>query len=144
MRIEISNPNDTLDKDFGEWLCKRLSFTIKTKMNYQKLNLWSQYLTESKIFIPVFTDKISAENIFIQASNNLVVEKFPSLLCIEINRNIYTSGLDRVKLKTAVDLITFGNQEQKGYPLILNQFKYVVNNINEFIDKYADGVLAWL
>ena len=143
MRIEITNPNDILELDFGRWLCKRIESLIKSRIDKNKLKLWSEYLTKSNLFTPVYSDKIFADKILIQASESLTCKKFPSLLFIEIDSNKLVSGLDRVKLKTIVELITFGNQEKSGYPLIQDVFQEVADNISEYISKYMDGAITW-
>ena len=144
MRIEINNPNDVLDLDFGKWLCKRVSMLIRYKMDWRKINLWSDYLTETKIFEPIYSDKIFADKFILQASNNLTCNRFPSLLCIEIDNKKYAEGLNQVKLIDVVKLITFGNQEKQGYSLIKDVFEEVAENINEYVNKYTDGVETWL
>jgi len=144
MRIEINNPNDVLDLDFGKWLCKRVSMLIRYKMNRQKINMWSDYLTETKIFEPTYSDKIFADKFILQAANSLICKSFPSLLCIEIDNKKYAEGLNQVKLIDVVKLITFGNQEKQGYSLIKAVFEEVAENINEYVNKYTDGVETWL
>ena len=144
MRIEINNPNDVLDLDFGKWLCKRVSMLIRYKMDWRKINFWSDYLTETKIFEPLYSDKIFADKFILQAANNLTCNRFPSLLCIEIDNKKYAEGLNQVKLIDVVKLITFGNQEKQGYSLIKDVFEEVAENINEYNDKYTDGVETWL
>ena len=143
MRIEINNPNDILELDFGRWLCKRIESLIKSRIDKNKLKLWSEYLTASNLFTPVYSDKIFADKIIIQASESLICKRFPSLLFIEIDSNKLVSGLDRVKLKTIAELITFGNQEKSGYPLIQDVFQEVADNISEYISKYIDGAVIW-
>ncbi len=144
MRIEINNPNNVLDFDFGKWLCKRVSMLIRYKMNRQKLNMWSDYLTETKIFEPTYSDKIFADKFILQAANSLICNSFSSLLCIEINNKTYAEGLNQVKLIDVIKLITFGNQEKQGYSLIKDVFEEVAENINEYVNKYTDGVETWL
>lgn len=144
MRIEINNPNDVLDLDFGKWLCKRVSMLIRYKMDWRKINFWSDYLTETKIFEPLYSDKIFADKFILQAANNLTCNRFPSLLCIEIDNKKYAEGLNQVKLIDVVKLITFGNQEKQGYSLIKDVFEEVAENINEYVNKYTDGVETWL
>lgn len=144
MRIEINNPNDMLDLDFGKWLCKRVAMLIRYQLDRRKINLWSDYLTETKIFEPTYSDKIFADKFILQAANSLICNRFPSLLCIEINNKIYAEGLNQIKLIDVIKLITFGNQDKQGYTLIKDVFEEVAENINEYVNKYTDGVETWL
>lgn len=113
-------------------------------MDHRKINMWSEYLTETKIFEPTYSDKIFADKFILQAANNLTCNRFSSLLCIEINNNTYAEGLNQVKLIDVVKLITFGNQDKQGYTLIKDVFEEVAENINEYVNKYTDGVETWL
>lgn len=144
MRIEITNKNNVLTVDFGRWLCKRINFIIRSKLNRAKAKQWSDYLTESKLFETTFSDKILADILLLQGANSLVCKMFPELICIEVDKNIYAQGLNQVKLETVINLITFGNQEKEGYTLFKDVFEEVVENINDYVDKYIDGVHTWL
>lgn len=142
MRIEIYNKDDILDIDFGNWLCSRISHSIYSQLDRSKLQQWSSYLNDSGIFKSDNSVKnISAKKLFDQICKNICCYRFPSLLCIEVDKNINAFGLSNVKLSTVCNLITFGNQDQHGYPIILQEFQYVAEHIDEFVEKYMDGVI---
>lgn len=50
----------------------------------------------------------------------------------------------RAKLYSIIKLITFGNMEINGYPIVLDLFNEFADNISEYASKYEKlGGLVW-
>lgn len=140
MRLQIQDPENSLDRDFGFWLINRIKQHFNAELDPRKLVAWDRFFDESDEFVSVYGTKISSQYLLRAAASNLILRKLPDSLEIFVNKNLFAPGLDRVKLDTVCRLITFGNQSVKGYPVLLNTFQYFVDNINYYIDLYDEGV----
>lgn len=136
MKLEINDPEKLLDKAFMKWLATELKDYIIYNLNTQKADNWSKYLTDSKLYNNIYNNKINARSIIISGASNLDIVSSEDAYIIKINPNIYTSGLDRVKLDTICRLINFGNTELVGYPIFTKSFQYFADNIHEYVEKY--------
>ena len=139
MNLIIEDSKELLGKDFADWLIRRLKINFYLKLDTKKLIKWDEYLNNAEEFKTIYSKPISSKEILTNGINNLVCDTPPLKLIIHINRNMFVSGLDRVKLETICKLINYGNTSITGYPILLNLFKEVESNIDNYIDMYVHG-----
>lgn len=138
MRIEITNSEGTIDRNFGLWIIQKIQQSFFTELNVEKLKVWDSYLETEPEYKSIYTKKITGKDILLTGIRNLVCDKFDNKLVIRFNNNAYIPGLNHVKVEDACKLITFGNLHVKGYPLLFDIFNEISNNSSKYIDKYID------
>ena len=141
MKLEISDPKDLLDRSFILWLKVKIRDKILVNINPKKLINWDKYLNENNVYKSIYKKKISARDVIVAGAMNLDFSKSESKFMIYINHNIFTPGLDRVKLETICKLINFGDLQNKGYPIFTDTFDYFAESIQDYVDRYLHGML---
>ncbi len=141
MKLEINDPKNLLDRSFIQWLKVKIRDKIIAGINPKKLIIWDEYLNNNPVYKSIYKKKISALDIIVAGAMNLDFNESGSDFMIYINRNIYTPGLDRVKLETLCKLINFGDLNNKGYPIFTDTFDYFAESIHDYIDRYLHGML---
>ncbi|MBO5712066.1 MAG: hypothetical protein J6R47_04440 [Acholeplasmatales bacterium] len=140
MKLEISDPKNLLDISFINWLKVKIRDKIITDINPKKLINWDNYFNQNNVYKSIYKKRISTLDIIIAGANNLDFSKSESNFMVNINHNIYTPGLDRVKIATVCKLINFGDLENKGYPIFTDTFDYFAENIQTYVDRYLLGM----
>ena len=56
------------------------------------------------------------------------------ILSINKNLKLYDTNLDNL-----TKLITYGNREVKGVPILLNVFNYIENNLDQIYERWLNG-----
>jgi len=140
MKLEILDPDNELNSDFGQWLCTRIQQHFVGILDSGKLKKWDEFFVTSHEYIPLYSSPISTYNLLRNGIQSLTSRKFPDKIVISLNKNQYVPGFDRVKLETFFRLITFGNISVSGYPVFLDTLQYFVDHINDFIELYDSGV----
>lgn len=141
MRLEILDSNQKLDKDFGFWLVGRIQKYFNSALDSRKLVRWNTFFEESTEYKSLYGKSIDSSMILRSGIQSLLVKKLPDKLVIEMNKNKFVPGLDRVRVDTTCRLITFGNTSVSGYPVILYTFQYFEDNINTYIEMYEEGIM---
>ncbi len=134
MRLEIEYKDNTLDKDFGNWLIKIITSSIKSNLNEKKLGQLDKYIEDN--FTHLFKKPITSKDIIYAGLKELVCDDDSSKLIIKISTNKFMQGLDRVRIETLCRLINYGNSSVKGYPIFTDTFNQVALNIKLYVDKY--------
>ena len=141
MQLEISDPKNLLDRSFILWLKVKIRDKILADLDLKKLIVWDKYLNENNVYKSIYKKQINTQDIIIAGAMNLDFSKSESNFMIYINRNIFTPGLDRIKLESICKLINFGDLGIKGYPIFTNTFDYFAESIQDYIDSYFHGML---
>lgn len=140
MKLQIHDPNNELDREFGFWLISQIRDYFNSQLDPKKLIKWDKFFNESEEIVKLYRTKISSESILQLGINNLTVRKIPNSLEIFMLKNKFVPGLDRVSVDTACRLITFGNQSLSGYPVLLTTMQHFADSINYYVDLYDEGV----
>lgn len=140
MKLQIHDPNNELDREFGFWLISQIRDYFNSQLDPKKLIRWDKFFNESEEIVKLYRTKISSESILQLGINNLTVRKIPNSLEIFMLKNKFVPGLDRVSVDTACRLITFGNQSLSGYPVLLTTMQHFADSINYYVDLYDEGV----
>lgn len=140
MKLQIQDPNNELDREFGFWLISKIKEYFNSQLDPKKLINWDKFFNESEEIVKLYKTRISSERILQLGINNLTVKKIPNSLEIFMLKNQFVPGLDRVSVDTACRLITFGNQSLSGYPVLLTTLQHFADNINYYVDLYDEGV----
>lgn len=141
MKLEIGDPKNLLDRPFIEWLKVKIRNKILADVNLKKLENWDNFFNNQSMYKSIYKKKILTSDIILAGASNLDYVKSESNFWIRINPNIYTPGLDRVKLAVICKLINYGNRDLVGYPIFTDTFEYFAENINEYVDRYLHGLL---
>lgn len=134
MRLEIEYKDNTLNKDFGNWLIKIITSSIKSNLNEKKLGQLDKYIEDN--FTHLFKKPVTSKDIIHAGLKELVCDDDSSKLIIKISTNKFMQGLDRVRIETLCRLINYGNSSVKGYPIFTDTFNQVALNIKLYVDEY--------
>lgn len=134
MRLEIEYKDNALNKDFGNWLIKIITSSIKSNLNEKKLGQLDKYIEDN--FTHLFKKPVTSKDIIHAGLKELVCDDDSSKLIIKISTNKFMQGLDRVRIETLCRLINYGNSSVKGYPIFTDTFNQVALNIKLYVDEY--------
>lgn len=134
MRLEIEYKDNTLNKNFGNWLIKIITSSIKSNLNEKKLGQLDKYIEDN--FTHLFKKPVTSKDIIYAGLKELVCDDDSSKLIIKISTNKFMQGLDRVRIETLCRLINYGNSSVKGYPIFTDTFNQVALNIKLYVDEY--------
>ena len=134
MRLEIEYKDNTLNKEFGNWLIKIITSSIKSNLNEKKLGQLDKYIEDN--FTHLFKKPVTSKDIIYAGLKELVCDDDSSKLIIKISTNKFMQGLDRVRIETLCRLINYGNSSVKGYPIFTDTFNQVALNIKLYVDEY--------
>ena len=136
MKLAIFDANEIIDIDFIKWLILRIRNTIIQNINNDKLKKWDEFFNSSTVYKNIYKKKISTRDIIISGACNLTYLATESEFIIQVNPNIFTPGLDRVKLSSVCKLINFGNLEISGYKIFTDVFDKFALEISDYVDLY--------
>ena len=114
---------------FINFLIKIIKNRVITKLSLNKLKMWDKYLDT------INKNHESAKEIILISLSELVYIIEDNYIIITINNNYVLSKL-HLKLIDAIKLISFGNMEIKGYPIISDTFQYVEKNIKGYEKRF--------
>lgn len=115
--------NDNIDSFVYNYLTNYIPELFKKSVDKQRLELLNKEF------------KIDSFSILTKALNNLLVTKNGNQYIIKINRNI---KVGKHYINYYINLINYGNREIKGYPIILDIFKFISNNIKNIYREWDD------
>ena len=84
-----------------------------------------------------FNENLSFFKIIQSALNNLIMIKTKDGYCIQINPNIKFLNTG-IKLIDLVNIGTYGTLNVKGYPIILDAFNDIINNL-DYYERYYEA-----
>lgn len=134
MKLEIEYKENTLNKDFGNWLISIITDSIKKELDEKKLINLDKYIEEN--FNHLFKKPVTSKDIIFAGLKELVCDDDSSKLIIKISSHKFMQGLDRVRIETLCRLINFGNTSVKGYPIFTDTFTIIANDITIYVEKY--------
>lgn len=140
MQLEVSFSKESQLNGFDVWLLNRIKKMLKSQVDPRRLQLVSKYLEEEES-IPKISSKLDATKIFIQGIDSLFVVSLDDKFIIQLNKNQFTPGLDRIKLHSIIRLITFGNKSVPPYPLIVTVFQDVEKNIQHYVKIFQEETI---
>lgn len=118
----INKTNYNLDYFVKVYLVGYIYNTIQNNLNQTRLKLFDNYLN------------INSREVILLALRNLDITKQA--------QNSYKISISKIKtykdkpLHGWINLITYGDREIKGYPIVLNTFKEVQENITGLYKRY--------
>jgi hypothetical protein len=136
MTLLIEDKQGFVDLFFGKWLIPKITADIINRIDKSKLLKWDDYLTNSSSLARIYSKNYRAYDVLVFAAKNIICTGTKGSIVIKIDDNIMMPGFDRVKVKDLVKLITNGNLEVKGYPVVSDVFNDFANNINKYMRLY--------
>lgn len=140
MKLQIQDPENELTREFALWLIERIKFYFESEVDPKKLIQWDTYLNKLDQIQSLTSKPVSSERILHFGIESLTARKIPKQLDIIFANNKFVPGLDRVNLYTICKLITFGNQEISGYPILLTTLQHFADNINFYVNLYEEEI----
>lgn len=140
MQLVIKDKANIFDDSFIVYLIEQIKEEFPFMVDRQKLNKWNNYLNGLNVkTYPKY--KISAYDILISAINNLVYDRtYSDEYTVFIDSNAYVPYI-KDSVYAMCKLITYGNTEIQGCPILLDCFGYYKRNINKYYDKYLTARL---
>lgn len=126
MQITIKSATDNIDYFVYDYLPEYIYLQIINSINSIKLKPFDEYF------------KLNTRNVILYAIRNLKITKE--------SKRVYNISIDRnlkykeYNVSSVIKLITYGSRELKGYPIILNTFKFITNNIQGIYVHYSLGL----
>lgn len=141
MILTINNAD--LSKNFIKWLIQEILYTFILHVDRNKLKAWDEYLNKVVFKDNKLIKNISTYNILYTGLRTLQIQKTDSKYIISFDKFARVTN-SRAKLYSIIKLITFGNMEINGYPIVLDLFNEFADNISEYASKYEKlGGLVW-
>lgn len=136
MRLILQKQNSEYTDRFARFIIKVICTNFREDVNFDKLKQWDIYFKDSNILgIDVNSNNISLK-ILCEVLNNLIVDDFDSSYHIYVNQNAVYSQNKDIKLEQLLKLITFGNSEKIGYPIVKDIFEEIADNIKDYFQLY--------
>lgn len=102
--------------------------------------LRSRFLKQVDLRRLKYIDKefdIDSKKIILYALNNLSVDQTTdNVYNIHVNKNL---KIDNVSIMSYINEITYGNRTTKGYPILIDIFKYTTDHIYYLFGRWKDG-----
>ena len=137
MKLEVQYNKENQLPGFDVWLLKRIKRALRSLVNPKKLQFVSEYLQKEES-IPKLSDNVDALRIFLAGVDSLYVVTLEDKFIIQLNKNQFAPGLDRVKLSSIIKLITYGNKVVPPYPLFITVFRDVEKNIQHYVEIFQE------
>lgn len=137
MKLEVQYNKENQLLGFDVWLLKRIKRALRSLVNPKKLQFVSEYLQKEES-IPKLSDNVDALRIFLAGVDSLYVVTLEDKFIIQLNKNQFAPGLDRVKLSSIIKLITYGNKVVPPYPLFITVFRDVEKNIQHYVKIFQE------
>lgn len=137
MKLEVQYNKEDQLPGFDVWLLKRIKRALRSLVNPKKLQFVSEYLQKEES-IPKLSDNVDALRIFLAGVDSLYVVTLEDKFIIQLNKNQFAPGLDRVKLSSIIKLITYGNKVVPPYPLFITVFRDVEKNIQHYVKIFQE------
>lgn len=127
MDLVIYKQKTFIASDFLRYLCQMIQQLLLS--SHIDFKLFNQY------FIDNFQTNITAQNILINASQNLQVQYFKDIIVIQINENIFFND-SQIKLIDLCKLLNYGTLDIQGTGIFSDTFDYIAKNINQIYLNY--------
>ena len=137
MQLILDGSELLLTDEFAEWLLDRIKDLIIKSIDKQKLELCKQYINKNNVFTKVGIDEVDPFKIIQFCVSKLTFKEDPDGLRFLFSPTVMIPGLDRTSIDKFIRFITYGDTKLKGYSIILDKFKEVSNNIDQYIDLYT-------
>lgn len=141
MNLEIKNIENLDLDEFCEYLIERMQEYIVTSIDERQLERFDEYLnnTDTIRFTGGRKGYISAKEILINSTYNLITKKVDNEYNIEIDKNKYIYNTN-AKFIDIVKLINYGNLSLAPYPIYDRMMNEFAENIQELWDDFIKGV----
>ena len=121
-------------------LNNRNNFDENFIYNYLPNYIYDQFLKSADISRLVEFDEffdINSFDILKKAIRNLLITKNGNYeYIIKVNKVL---KVDNVTIDVWISVITYGNREVKGYPILIDLFKHIQENIGLIYKEWEDG-----
>ena len=136
MDLRIYDSHNFVDVDFGLWLINRIRVKLVSNISKYDLQVWDNFLNNSKELRRLYTKKYKTEDLIIFASNNLTCSGDSGEITISFNPNQFAPGFDRIRLNTLLKTINYGTLDTKGCSIFSDTFNYFSENIDQYVSLY--------
>lgn len=131
MKLIISKSDVVTDR-FIIYLRKRIVTELSFCIYDTHIKLFETYINTNKIF----NVDIDIRYLLRTFISTLYIKQTKESYILEFNTNICYPTTD-ISLFSIVKFITYGNKEINGYPFILETFKRINNNIEQYYNLYT-------
>lgn len=142
LQIPIKINRFNIDIRFIKWLMPYIKHQILKNINNRQLYVIDKYIEDSLLLeeYKLKNIKFSSRKAIMLAINNLIINKRKDAYEIEIDNNILYPGYS-ISLENICKLINLGNMDIKGYPIIINAFNHITDNLKRYCARYyQDGI----
>ena len=129
--VDIDIP---ISKSFLLFLKKEIKNRFFLTIQLEKLKYIDEKINDQNIF----KNKISSLDILLTSIDNIQIYRIDNIGIVQIDDNILYKDLD-IPLSSLCKLITFGNINIEGYPILNNVFRYIQSHLKYYRDKFANG-----
>lgn len=116
--------------DFANFILHEIKKTVLARLSPNALQKCDNYFINSGLVEP--DRKGITKEIILKALNNLVAYDFGDYFILKIDTKIKLDAKSDLNIDSAIKLITYGNLEFKGYPIILDVFNEICNKLNKY------------
>ena len=134
MKLILENISDMGD-GFYNFLIDILKGEFKKELKTDKLKSIDEYYNEKAPHPQLNGDKYSAKDILIFAMDQIVYDIDEERADFHINGNARYKKYN-INIDTLCREITYGSMGIRGYPILLDVFKYVSSNIEKYKSVY--------
>lgn len=127
MDLVIYKQKTFIASDFIRYLCQMIQqLLLSSHIDFRSFN---QY------FINNFQTDITAQNILINAGQNLQIQDYSDVVVIQINENMLFKD-SQIKLIDLCKLLNYGTLDISGTNIFSDTFDYIATNINQIYLNY--------
>ena len=137
MELHVFDEDKFVDIGFGLWLIPKIRACLISNYRWFKFDNWETYINTSDNVKRIYEDKeYKVLDIIIQCANNLVCEGTDGDIRIQINKNTYMPGYDRLNLYTIAKTINYGVLDISPCPIFSSTFADFAGSINDYVREY--------
>lgn len=129
--VDIDIP---ISKSFLLFLKKEIKNRFFLTVQLEKLKSIDEKINAQNIFI----NKISSLDILLTSIDGIQIYQIDNIGVLQIDDNILYKDLD-IPMSSLCKLITFGNINIEGYPILNDIFRYIQSHLKYYRDKFANG-----
>lgn len=129
--VDIDIP---ISKSFLLFLKKEIKNRFFLTVQLEKLKSIDEKINNQNIFI----SKISSLDILLNSIDTMQIYQIDEISILQIDDNILYKDLD-ISMGSLCKLITFGNINVEGYPILNDVFRHVQSHLKYYRDKFACG-----
>lgn len=136
MQLYIQGPNQLINKEFGQWLCSRISLKLISSIRKYNLTSIEEYINKTETIPRLYKRAYKVSEVIIFAAQNLSCIADNGYIILRFDTTKFVPGFDRVKLLALIKLINYGNLEVKGCHIFTDVLRSIENDITYLVKQF--------